>query len=59
MTGIAPGDYRLLAWEEIDEGAEGDPEFVCQFDQQAHSLALAENARESVKLRVIPPPKPR
>ncbi len=59
MTGIAPGDYKLLAWEEIDEGAEADPEFVRQFDQQAYSLALAENARESVQLRVIPPPKPR
>jgi len=59
MTGIAPGDYELLAWEEIDEGAEMDAEFVRQFAKQAHTLALAENARQSVQLRVIPPPKPR
>jgi len=28
ITGIAPGEYKLFAWEQIEESAYQDPEFL-------------------------------
>lgn len=53
LQGIAPGDYRLFAWEEVEDGAWLDPEFLRPFDNAAATVALRENGRETVQVKLI------
>jgi hypothetical protein len=53
FAGLKPGEYRLLAWDEIEPGAFMDPEFVKQFESGAEAVTLAASGRQSVELKVI------
>jgi hypothetical protein len=57
FKGITPGDYKLLAWEDIEMGAFQDPEFVKPFESKAQALSLKENDRKSASMKVIPAEK--
>jgi len=54
LTGLAPGEYRLIAWEKIDSDLAGDPEFRKKFESHAVKVTLRENSRENVDLKVVP-----
>ena len=57
ILGVAPGSYRLYAWEEADLNAvRYDPDFVKPFESLGKSLQIAEGARESVSLKQIAKP---
>jgi hypothetical protein len=34
LRGIAPGDYRLFSWDEVEEGAWEDPDFLRPFEEK-------------------------
>jgi hypothetical protein len=34
LRGIAPGDYRLFSWDEVEEGAWEDPDFLKPFEEK-------------------------
>jgi hypothetical protein len=53
LTGLAPGEYRLIAWEKIDPDLAGDPEFRKKFESHALKVTLRENSRENVDLKVV------
>jgi len=53
LTGLAPGEYRLIAWEKIDSDLAGDPEFRKKFESHAVKVTLRENSRENVDLKVV------
>ncbi|HWQ54383.1 MAG TPA: carboxypeptidase regulatory-like domain-containing protein [Bryobacteraceae bacterium] len=53
IQGIAPGDYRLFAWQDVDSGAWQDPEFLKPFERSAATVSLKENGRETVQLKVL------
>jgi hypothetical protein len=53
FKGVTPGDYKLLAWEDIEQGAFQDPEFVKPFESKAQALSLKENERKTALLKVI------
>jgi hypothetical protein len=54
LRGVAPGEYKLYAWEEADGNAWQDAEFRKPYEKSAEGLSIAENARESKQLTVIP-----
>ena len=54
LRGIAPGEYKLYAWEEVDFGAWQDPEFLKPFEGKAESLTIREGGREHVQPKLIP-----
>ncbi|MGH9722228.1 MAG: carboxypeptidase regulatory-like domain-containing protein [Bryobacteraceae bacterium] len=54
IQGVAPGDYALYAFEDIENDAWLDPGFLKPFESQAEKLTLKENARESKPLKQIP-----
>jgi len=54
LRGVAPGDYRLFAWEDIEAGAWQDPEYLRPFENQGVAVTVRENGQESVQLRLIP-----
>jgi hypothetical protein len=54
MRAIAPSDYRLFAWEDLEPGAYNDPDFLRKYEALATSVKVSELSKASVELRVIP-----
>jgi hypothetical protein len=54
IKGIAPGRYKALAWEDLEPDAYRDPEVVKPVEDRAAPIALAENGRGEVRLKVVP-----
>jgi hypothetical protein len=59
FKGVAPGDYKLLAWEDIEPGAYEDPEFSGKYEGKAEDLSLKEKDHKTVELKSIPSEKQR
>ncbi len=59
FKGIAPGEYRILAWESIEPGTHEDPQYLKQYDSQAQPVSLKENDRKTLQFKVIPRDNPR
>jgi hypothetical protein len=55
LTAVAPGDYKIFAWEEAEDGAWRDSEFL-RFDETRGKAVRVNSLRtETVSVVVIPP----
>jgi hypothetical protein len=54
IQGIAPGNYKLFAWEQIENGAWQDPEFLRNFEDRGKSIDVREGSNENIQLTVFP-----
>ena len=54
MTSVPLGEYRLFAWEDVEDTAWMDPEFLKAFDDKGRPVTVREGGSESVELKVIP-----
>jgi hypothetical protein len=54
IRGIAPGNYRIYAWESIDRFRYFDREFVRQFEGSGKIVRIEEGARGTIDLDMIP-----
>lgn len=54
ITGAAPGDYRIYAWEKIEPGYYMDPDFVGPFEDFGAEVSLEGGDVETVQLGMIP-----
>jgi protocatechuate 3,4-dioxygenase beta subunit len=50
---IAPGNYRVFAWEQYDFQTMQAPEFRKVFESRAARVSIGANGRESVQLKAI------
>jgi hypothetical protein len=54
IVGIAPGSYRLYAWDGADVNAvRYDPDYVKPFEGSGQSVQVSEGGRENVSLKLI------
>jgi hypothetical protein len=53
FTGVAPGEYLLLATEDIETGAGQDPEVIKSYESQATKVAVKANAQAKFTLKPI------
>jgi hypothetical protein len=53
LRGIAPGDYRLFAWEGLENFAYFDPDFLKRSEPLGKALHLDESAKLNVELKAI------
>ena len=53
IRGLAAGSYTAFAWEEIEEGAWRDPDFVHAYDSQGRSVQIRDGDDQTIQLRVI------
>ncbi|MBZ5602651.1 MAG: carboxypeptidase-like regulatory domain-containing protein [Acidobacteriia bacterium] len=53
MRSLAPGDYKVAAWEDVEAGMVLDPEFLKLFEPRAQSVSLRESSHESLELKMI------
>jgi protocatechuate 3,4-dioxygenase beta subunit len=57
MTAIAPGSYKLFAFENVDPNRVlYDPEFLRPFEGEGQSIDMSEGGTESVHLKAIQQP---
>jgi hypothetical protein len=55
VEGIAPGDYRAFSWEDVENGAWQDPDFIRQFEDRGKPIRINEGGTTNIELRIIPP----
>lgn len=53
LRGLAPGSYRLIAWEDIDPDQLWDPEFLSKFSNEGKSVKLDASGHEALQLTAI------
>lgn len=53
IKGIAPGEYKLFAWEQVEDGAYQDAEFLKPYENQGQAVTIREGSRENAQLKVI------
>jgi hypothetical protein len=53
LRGIPPGDYKLFSWDQVENGAWQDPEFLKPFEEKGEEVKLQEGESKSVNLTAI------
>jgi 5-hydroxyisourate hydrolase-like protein (transthyretin family) len=53
LTGIAPGSYKLFAWQTITSGVWGNTAFIRRHEDRGVPVVVEENVAKSVRLQVI------
>jgi hypothetical protein len=53
MRGIAPGEYKVFAWDEIESGAWRDPAFLKKYQSKGKAVSIKQNGQESVPLVLL------
>jgi uncharacterized surface anchored protein len=54
INGIAPGEYKLFAWADIEDGAYQDPDVLKLHESRGEAVTVKENSSETEALIVIP-----
>lgn len=53
LRGVAPGEYMLFSWDEVEEGAWEDPDFLKAFEGKGEKVTVQEGDAKSVNLTTI------
>jgi hypothetical protein len=51
---VPPGDYKVLSWEEVEDGAWYDPEFLRSVENRGTPVRILDGRTETVRVEVIP-----
>lgn len=54
LSDVAPGDYRVYAWESIEEYSWFDPEVLAKFETRGTFVHVSESSSQDLSLKVIP-----
>lgn len=50
LRGIAPGDYKIFSWEEVESKAWEDPEFLKPFEAKGERISLQEGVEKTINI---------
>jgi len=53
ITGVAPGDYKLAAWDLIEPFAFFDPDLLKQADDQGKAVRVSESSKQTINTSVL------
>src|SRR6185369_15735477 len=53
FKGLKPGEYRLIAWDDVESGAPYDPDFVKPYESRAKAVKVDASGHEAVQLKSI------
>ena len=54
IMGVTPGDYKLFAFDAVDDTAWEDPDFIRTYEDRGKTIHLDEGSDEEIPLVVIP-----
>jgi len=53
LRGIEPGDYMLFSWDEVEDGAWEDADFLKPFEEKGQKVAVQEGDSKGINLTTI------
>jgi Carboxypeptidase regulatory-like domain len=53
LASIAPGEYKLFAWDNVETGQWMDPDFLQVHENKGKSITIRENAKESIDVELL------
>jgi hypothetical protein len=53
FTGIAPGEYKVFAFEQLLDGAEQNPEFIARYETLGQSVTVTSNTTKEMRIRLL------
>jgi hypothetical protein len=53
ITAVPPGDYTLYAWDNVEQGAWQDPEFLARFQNKGKSISVKEKDALTTELELL------
>ena len=54
LQGLAPGDYKVFAWEKVEPGAYTSSDFLQPYENLGEAVHITEGSRNTVQLDLIP-----
>lgn len=54
LDNVVPGDYRIYAWESVENGAWTDPDFMRAYQNNGTAVHIGESGQASTNVRLIP-----
>jgi len=51
---VAPGEYKIFAWEAIEEFAYFDPDFLTSYEDRGKPVSISESSKQTVDVNIIP-----
>jgi hypothetical protein len=54
LDGVVPGDYRIYAWESVENGAWTDPDFMRGYQNNGTAVHVGEGGQATTNVRLIP-----
>jgi uncharacterized GH25 family protein len=54
FRGLKPGEYRIFAWEDLEPGAQQDPDVQKKYESRAATVKLEPAGKQAVQVKVIP-----
>jgi protocatechuate 3,4-dioxygenase beta subunit len=54
FRGLPPGEYRVLAWEDVDPGAWFNPVFLSAYERYTTTIMLQEGKNQTMEVTAIP-----
>lgn len=53
FTNVPPGDYKVIAWEDVPRGAYTDPTFLKDYEDKGRPITIDKGETETVQIAVI------
>jgi protocatechuate 3,4-dioxygenase beta subunit len=53
LRGIAPGDYKLFCWDEVEDGAWEDPDFLRAYEDRGQKISVENADRKNADVVAI------
>jgi hypothetical protein len=53
LKNVAPGEYRLFAFDTIEYGSYQDPEWLKPFESKGERISVKENDKQTVQLKLV------
>jgi hypothetical protein len=53
IRNVTPGEYKVFAWDELEEGIYQDPEFLLAFESKGKPVSLRPQAQETVQIELL------
>jgi len=54
IHGLAPGSYTVFAWQDLEDGAYYDAEFLKSQESNGTALKVEEGSRQKIELKPAP-----
>jgi len=53
FTGIAPGEYKVFAWDDVEPGIWWDPEFLKKYESQGETVKVEAKGKVTTKVHLL------